>query len=170
MHISEADARRREGETSWEVYGREAAAAEGRRRLPLLGHRRDAEGRLKSLEGLRLGDLRELLSETTLGQLELTLMLERTGKISPAQARADIVKLLRERPRSPRLRQYDMVAGFRESLHAQIGIGLHGYPLMEAFLKAFREQAGEVDRSSGREHPVREAVLEESFLDSFFGH
>lgn len=162
MHIAEVDARRREGLTSWEAYGNEAATAEGRRRLGRV--RRDAKGRLKALAGVRVGDLRALMTPSALGQVELTLMLWRTGKLSADQAREDLLKLFRERPE----RGETMLTAFRGSLQGQIGIGEHGYPFTAAFLDRLRRQ-GHASRLSGRERPLIEAIGEETLV-AFFSH
>jgi hypothetical protein len=54
MHLHEADTRRRDGQTSWDAYGREAASAGGRGLLVRVTGRCGDKGRLTELSGIRL--------------------------------------------------------------------------------------------------------------------
>jgi hypothetical protein len=184
MHIHEADARRRDGETSWAEYGRDAAAAEGKGLLTRITGRRDGDGRLKELAGMRLGDLRPMLTPRALEELETALWEWRRGSTARDEAEAKMHRVFREgtrpsllteagrewasKPSNSREFQEKFGAGraFRLSLYAQAGVdpGVSGLPLLEAWLHDLRRgialrQRG--TRPSEREAPLLDEMIEE---------
>ncbi|HCT77514.1 MAG TPA: hypothetical protein DGG94_13090 [Micromonosporaceae bacterium] len=84
LKLRVADARRRFGETSWQVYGQEAAAASGAllRAFGIALDRRDDAARLNKLAGIWLGDAREWLMPRGLEKIEDTLWRWRSGLTS----------------------------------------------------------------------------------------
>jgi len=183
MHIHEADARRRDGETSWALYGKEAAAADGKGLLARIKGRRDDKGRLKELAGFRLGDLRPMLMPRALEELETALWEWRRGSIPREDAEAKMHRVFRDgarpnllteagrqwasKPTNSRAFQEKFGAGraFRLSLYAQAGVdpGVSGFPLLEAWLADVRRGIGL--RKRGIRSPEREAPLLEELIE-----
>lgn len=182
MHISEADKRRRDGESSWQEYGWEASKAEGKGRFARITGKRDENGRLAELSGLWLGDLRLGWFPKELEKLESALWEWRRGDASREEAASKMKRIFRDghRPslfteegrreyRKPtNSREFHEKFGhnaFRLSLYRQAGVdpGVSGFPLLEAWLADLR--SGIRARLRGAPRKERDAPLLDELIE-----
>lgn len=192
MHIKIADARRRFGETSWQAYREEAAAATGDW-VKLTGRafgRRDDVYRLNKLVGTWLGDVRQWLMPRGLETLETELWAWRSGLIRVEQFKAKLRRICEEDawpsefetalgrfggvsrragPEDSRefFEKHSKARRDRLAMYERKGIPglLSGYPFIELWLEELRRQKRQ--RGSHELHPALEDLLEDLSKEAY---